>query len=106
MDLHVTDPAGEKCYYSHPRTQAGAVLSRDVTGGLGPEIFIAPEALRGVYAVEVEYFASYQDRVSSQTQVYATVIRRWGTPEATVVRKVVSLPFGKSKADIDRLKVE
>ena len=37
MDLWVTDPNGEKCFYSHKETVTGGRMSQDFTGGYGPE---------------------------------------------------------------------
>ena len=37
IDLWVTEPSGEKCFYGHNRTTIGGLLSRDFTDGYGPE---------------------------------------------------------------------
>ena len=47
MDLWVTDPSGEVCKYSNRDTRIGGHLSRDLTGGYGPEEFLLPKALPG-----------------------------------------------------------
>ena len=36
MDLWVTDPNGEKCFYSHLQHQNRGHMSPDYTGGYGP----------------------------------------------------------------------
>ncbi|MCH5714890.1 YfaP family protein [Niabella hibiscisoli] len=40
IDLWVTDPNGEKCYYSNNRTGNGGRISNDFTDGFGPEQFL------------------------------------------------------------------
>ena len=40
MDLWVTDPKDEKCYYQNTLTYLGGKISRDVTQGYGPEEFM------------------------------------------------------------------
>jgi uncharacterized protein YfaP (DUF2135 family) len=45
MDLWVIEPTGEKCYYSHPSTKIGGRLSKDLTGGYGPEEYMVKNAL-------------------------------------------------------------
>ena len=46
VDLHVTEPGGEECYYAHRQTAGGGRISQDVTTGYGPEIYILPRAPR------------------------------------------------------------
>ena len=56
VDLWVTNPAGEKVFYSHRNGQFGEALFDDVTTGYGPESFTAPKARTGEYVVQVNYF--------------------------------------------------
>ncbi len=56
VDLWVTNPAGEKVFYSHRNGKFGEALFDDVTTGYGPESFTAPKAAAGQYVVQVNYF--------------------------------------------------
>ncbi|MBA3465126.1 MAG: hypothetical protein H0T46_34655 [Deltaproteobacteria bacterium] len=56
VDLWVTNPAGEKVFYSHKNGKFGEALFDDVTTGYGPESFTAPKAAAGEYVVQVNYF--------------------------------------------------
>ena len=56
VDLWVTNPAGEKVFYSHKNGKFGEALFDDVTTGYGPESFTAPNAAAGEYVVQVNYF--------------------------------------------------
>jgi tetratricopeptide (TPR) repeat protein len=58
VDLHVVDPTGEECFYSHKSTRAGLSLYEDITQGLGPEVVTARELDRGTYHIGVRYFAA------------------------------------------------
>ena len=58
VDLHVVDPAGEECFYSHKETKSGLRLYEDITQGLGPEVIRTEELDRGTYHVGVRYFAA------------------------------------------------
>ena len=58
MDLWITDPNNEKCVYSNPDTYLGGHLSRDFTGGYGPEEFILKKAKAGKYSVQVDYYGN------------------------------------------------
>jgi uncharacterized protein YfaP (DUF2135 family) len=59
LDLHVTDPAGEECFYRHKETVAGGRLDVDDTDGFGPEVFTLANAIEGEYLVRVKYFSSH-----------------------------------------------
>ncbi|MBN2497542.1 MAG: DUF2135 domain-containing protein [Deltaproteobacteria bacterium] len=59
VDMHVTDPAGEECFYSHRTTEMGGRLDVDDTDGYGPEVFTLTHAQTGEYLVEVKYFSSH-----------------------------------------------
>ncbi len=59
VDLHVTDPAGEECYYAHRTTELGGKLDVDDTDGFGPEVFTLAHAASGSYRVEVKYYSSH-----------------------------------------------
>ena len=58
VDLHVVDPSGEECFYSHPQNASGLELYEDVTQGLGPEVIRTEKAAPGTYSVGVNYFAA------------------------------------------------
>ncbi len=58
VDLHVVDPRGEECYYSHKATAAGLQLYEDITQGLGPEVVRADKLEKGTYHIGVNYFAA------------------------------------------------
>ncbi len=59
VDLHVTDPDGEECFYSHRLTKLGGKLDVDDTDGFGPEVFTLAHAKSGDYLVEVKYYSSH-----------------------------------------------
>jgi uncharacterized protein YfaP (DUF2135 family) len=76
VDLHVTDPAGEVCFYSHKETKAGGNLDTDVTTGYGPETFTLAQAARGKYLVEAHYYSSHEN---AQTLCRLDVVEFEGT---------------------------
>ncbi len=78
MDLWVTDPRGEKCYYAHNRTQVGGWISRDFTGGYGPEEFWLRKAIPGLYQIEVNYYGSRQQRLAGPTNIRVELITDYG----------------------------
>ncbi len=58
VDLWVINPGKTKVFYGHKQDGFGGTLYDDVTTGYGPESFTAPEARKGTYAIEVNYYAS------------------------------------------------
>ncbi|HWO21310.1 MAG TPA: DUF2135 domain-containing protein [Kofleriaceae bacterium] len=95
VDLHVTEPSGEECYYEHRQTAIGGALTQDVTQGYGPEMYVLPRAPKGRYAIRAHYFASDRNRTSARTKVYVTIFEGWGTPAERVRERVVTLETGQ-----------
>ncbi len=58
VDLHVVDPDGEECYYSHKQTASGLELYEDITQGLGPEVVRTETLQEGTYHIGVNYFSA------------------------------------------------
>lgn len=80
MDLWVTDPNGEKCYYGHTLTYQGGMISDDFTGGYGPEEFLLRDAKPGKYIVQAHYFGDRQQIVTGATTLTLKLSTGWGTP--------------------------
>lgn len=69
LDLHVTEPNGERIFFANPQSASGGVLDFDDTDGTGPSrsspnapnavenIFWEGTAPSGQYIVEVDYFS-------------------------------------------------
>jgi hypothetical protein len=100
VDLHVTEPGGEECFYSHRHTSMGGQLTADVTRGYGPEMYVLPKAEGGKYQVRAHFFASDQNRASARTKVQALVFEDWGSPKERVTERTVTLEQGKEMHDI------
>jgi len=106
IDLHVTDPAGEECFYQHQNTKIGGRLTDDVTTGFGPEMFLLPKAMPGEYLVRAHYYGRSGNRLSMRTKVYVTIVRHWGTDREEITRKVITLGESKEMKELARLHVE
>lgn len=78
MDLWVTDPNGERAYYGNRLTFQGGQMSRDFTGGYGPEQFSLRQAKPGVYKVEANYFGSREQLVTGATTLMLRLTTKWG----------------------------
>ncbi|MCW5801558.1 MAG: hypothetical protein KIT31_04165 [Deltaproteobacteria bacterium] len=100
VDLHVTEPSGEECFYQHRDTRSGGRLTQDVTQGYGPEMYVLPRSPAGTYRVRAHYYASDRNRMSARSKVYATIIEDWGTPAERVTERTVTLESGKDMHDL------
>lgn len=98
MDLWVTDPNGEKCYYGNKDTYQGGHVSDDFTGGYGPEEFLLRDAKPGKYRVEAQYFGDRQQVVTGATTLTLTLSTGWGTGKQ--VDKTVTLRLEGAKESV------
>ena len=94
IDLWVTDPDNEKCYYSHPQTTAGGRISDDQTSGYGPEQFMLRKAYKGKYTIQVNYYGDNQFKLSGPATVQAEIYMYYGTKKEQ--RKLVTLQMNAS----------
>ena len=78
VDLHVTDPTGEECYYEHRTTQMGAKLSEDVRTGFGPELYVLKKAEPGAYTIEAKYYNADGLQTQARSRVFARIIEDFG----------------------------
>lgn len=81
VNLSVTDPKGEKCYYAHNRTTTGGRLSRNITEGFGPEQYLLRSAASGRYKIEVSYGGDHQVKIAGPTTIMAEVFTGFEKPE-------------------------
>ena len=100
MDLWVTDPKNEECYYSNKLTYLGGKISEDVTQGYGPEEFMLKKAVKGKYKVQVDYFGT-----SSQKQLMPVSLRiifytHYGTPQQKQQETTVRLSNAKEVIEV------
>jgi len=100
IDLHVIEPSGEECFYGHPETKSGGKLTKDVTQGYGPEMYVLKNAESGKFKVKAKYYSSNRNRASTRTKVYAVIYENWGKPNEKITKKVVSLADKKDMHDI------
>lgn len=91
IDLWLTDPNGEKCFYSHNKTGIGGRMSKDFTAGYGPEQFMLKKAIAGKYKIEVNYYGDRQLTVSGPTTVTAEIYTRYATGKQE--RKIIVMPL-------------
>jgi uncharacterized protein YfaP (DUF2135 family) len=80
MDLWVTDPNGEKCFYKHQLTRIGGKISNDFTDGYGPEEFMIKKALNGQYLVQANYYGTRSQSQLAPVNLHLVFITNFGKP--------------------------
>lgn len=91
IDLWITDPNKEKCFYKHRKTKIGGLMSNDMTEGFGPEQFILRKAKKGKYEVEIDYYGDNEQKISGPTFLKVTTFKNYGKKNEIKRVKVVRL---------------
>jgi tetratricopeptide (TPR) repeat protein len=99
IDLWVTDPNGEKCYYGNRQTAMGGRISNDFTQGFGPEQFLLKKAINGTYKVETNFFGERQVTLSGPTTIMAEIYLYYS--DGRQERQVVTFRSGESGKERD-----
>ena len=81
VDLHVIDPNGEEVYYGHRASYQGGSITRDATGGYGPEEFTLKAAKPGRYRIEAEFYGHRQQILTSSTGLMMWLSSGFGTAQ-------------------------
>jgi hypothetical protein len=79
IDLWVNDPNGEQAIYSHPRTVQGGRMSRDFTGGYGPEEFLLRNPKPGKYGIKINYYGDRRQSALGPVTAQIRLITGFGT---------------------------
>ena len=100
MDLWVTDPKKEKCFYNNTLTYLGGKISADVTQGYGPEEFMLKKAVKGKYKVQVNYFGSHSQKQLLPVSLRITFYTHYGTPQQKQQETTVRLTDEKDVIEV------
>ena len=95
IDLWVTDPNGEKCFYSNPATAIGGRLSNDFTGGYGPEQFLLKKALKGKYKIEADFYNDSSLTLAGPAAVLAEIFTYYSSGRQE--RKLTTIYLDRDK---------
>ena len=106
VDLWVTDPNGERANYANRLTYQGGAMSRDATGGYGPEEFALKKPVPGKYVVEAQFYGNRQQVLSAGTTIMVRITTGFGTPQARDEWTSVRLTSGFELARIAEIVVK
>lgn len=105
IDLWVIDPTGEVAIYSHPRTRSGGHMSRDFTGGYGPEVFTIRRAIPGTYVVKTHYFSDRQQKITGAVTLQLEFLTRFDSGQSKRQATTRRLEDVKGEIEIGRFTV-
>jgi hypothetical protein len=100
MDLWVTDPAGEKCFYQNKLTRLGGKISNDFTRGFGPEEFIIKKAVNGEFKVQSNYYGTRSQSLLAPVNLHLTFITNFGQPNQKKQEVTIRLESQKDIIDV------
>ncbi|HSX61960.1 MAG TPA: VIT domain-containing protein [Tahibacter sp.] len=82
IDLWVVDPLGDVAIFRNPRTKTGGHLSRDFTGGYGPEVFTIRRPIPGTYVVKTHYFSSRAQKLTGAVTLQLEFLTRFASGDS------------------------
>ncbi len=86
LDLWITEPNGERCFYKNPLTLLGGRLTEDLMDGYGPEEYLLKEAEPGEYKMEINYFDERVQKVSGPITIQVSIFTNYGKKNQKVKR--------------------
>jgi len=104
VDLHVLEPTGEECLFSHNRTSSGGFLSKDFQRGYGPEEYLIKKAVPGDYIVKAKYFSNHQQSLSGATTLMVIIYKYYGQYDREE-RQMVTMRLSSNKELIEVCRV-
>jgi predicted CoA-binding protein len=94
IDLHVIEPTGEECYYSHTETEIGGRFSKDFTQGYGPEQYLLRNPLKGKYLISTNY---YGESAITENGPATVMVEIYITKNGVTERKLQTIQLGTVK---------
>jgi len=106
MDLWVTEPGGEKCFYGYNRTSMGGRISHDFTGGYGPEEYMVHRGVAGAYTVQANFYGSRAASLTGPTTLQATVFTNYGRTNEKREALTLRLTGNREVVDVGSVRFE
>jgi tetratricopeptide (TPR) repeat protein len=105
IDLWVTDPNNEKVFYANRLGFQGGSMSRDFTGGYGPEEFSLRNAKPGTYKVQAEFYGNHQQVVSGATTLMLRLSTGFGTAQQKDENIILRLSGQGSEVEVGTFEI-
>ena len=105
IDLWVDDPNGERAMYSHPLTHQGGRMSKDFTGGYGPEEFLVRKPKPGKYTVRINYYGDSRQTALGPVTAQVRLVTGFGTSKEKEELITVRLVDRKESLEIGSIEI-
>jgi Ca-activated chloride channel homolog len=106
IDLWVTDPNGERVFYGNALSYQGGRVSRDITGGYGPEEFSLRHAKPGKYQVHANFYGHSQQIVTSATTLQLVLATGFGSAQQKEQRVTLRLKSANDQVFVGEFEVQ
>jgi len=103
IDLWVTDPHDQNCFYGHKETYNGGMYFSDFTGGYGPETYQIREAIKGKYTITAKYFADHSQSITGPTSIYLDIFTQYATDKEKKETIIVRLDNAKEEITVGEI---
>jgi TonB-dependent SusC/RagA subfamily outer membrane receptor len=104
IDLHIVEPGGEECYYSHRQSKAGGRMAEDFTQGYGPEEYQIKNAKKGKYSIQVNYYGDRYQKKQVPSFIKLTIYKNYGKPNQTTTTETFIMDNQTGKVGIGEVK--
>jgi len=104
IDLHIVEPGGEECYYSHRQSKAGGRMAEDFTQGYGPEEYQIKNARKGKYSIQVNYYGDRYQKKQVPSFIKLTIYKNYGRPNQTATTETFIMDNQIGKVEIGEVK--
>ncbi len=105
IDLWVTDPTGEKCFYSHNRTKIGGFMTNDFTQGYGPEVFLLKKGMQGKYKIQANYYGNNSSKVTGPVTLKMQFYTNYGKENQQIKETILRLKDAKEVIEIAEIEI-
>lgn len=106
IDLWVIDPNGEKAFYGNQLSYQGGRVSRDFTGGYGPETYELRKAKPGTYTVKAQFYGHNQQIVAPATTLMLKLSTGFGRADQKEEMVTLRLNGQKDEVLVGRFEVK
>jgi len=104
IDLHILEPGGEECFYSHRQSRAGGRMAEDFTQGYGPEEYEIKNAQKGKYSIRVNYYGDRYQKKQVPSFIKLTIYKNFGRPDQTLTTETIIMDNQTGKVEIGEVK--
>ncbi len=105
IDLWVDDPNQQTAKYDFPLTHQGGLMSKDFTGGYGPEEFLLKSAKPGRYLTRINYYGDRRQNAFGPVTAQIRLITHFGTAQQQEKRITLRLKATQETVEAGKIDI-